>query len=126
MFELSDSKLPFDESQKSIALQLVTQGKYNENDVIFIRVKDDLSEGFALTKDSFCVYGDVGNKIIYYDSLMDIKKVYESDLDFFTILEISYGNNEVFSLRFWNGIYDLRISECLYNYLNTIRNMIVK
>lgn len=45
--------------QKKMFLKQVCGGKYSEEDLIFIRVVDDFSSGFAFTKDSFCIGGDL-------------------------------------------------------------------
>ena len=45
--------------QKKMFLKKVCDGKYTENDLIFIRAVEDFSSGFAFTKDSFCIGGDL-------------------------------------------------------------------
>lgn len=119
-------KPTLEQPQKNIAIQIITQGKYTEKDIIYIRLAKDLSEGFAFTKDSFCVYGNPENSIIYYDSITDIKKNNFSDpsLPFLESLEISYRNDKVCKLFFEKNVYDVFISAYLYNYLNAVKNMI--
>ena len=46
-------------TQKKMFLKMVCDGKYSEEDLIFIRVVEDFSSGFAFTKDSFCIGGDL-------------------------------------------------------------------
>ena len=45
--------------QKKMFLKKVCDGKYSEKDLIFIRAVEDFSSGFAFTKDSFCIGGDL-------------------------------------------------------------------
>lgn len=45
-------------TQKKMFLKLVCDGKYTESDLIFIRVVEDFSSGFAFTRDAFCYGGD--------------------------------------------------------------------
>ena len=44
--------------QKKMYLKKICDGKYQEKDLIFIRVIDDFSSGFAFTRDAFCYGGD--------------------------------------------------------------------
>lgn len=127
LFSLSGPRLDLtlDKSQQSIALQVITQGKYSENDIVYIRISGDLSEGFALTKDSLCFYGKPENTIIYYDSITDLRKSYDRGEDLPTSLEISYDNNKILYLHPLSTS-DLFMPECLCNYLSVVKNMIVK
>lgn len=120
------SKPTLDEPQKGLAVQLITQGKYTEKDIIYIRLAQDLSEGFAFTKDSFCVYGNPENSIIYYDSITDVEKTYIVPTSrFINSLKISYENDKVCNLCFkGENVYSVYISTYLYNYLNAVKNMI--
>lgn len=54
------------------ALRMVCHGKYFSEQVAFMQINDDFSSGFALTVDSFCTGGKIGNNIIPY---MKIKSV---------------------------------------------------
>lgn len=56
-------------SKKKLALRLICQGAYQEKDLIHIRVADDLSAGFALTRDSICFGGNFGNIIVPYQEI---------------------------------------------------------
>ena len=62
-----------DKTEKSAALRMVCQGKYAEHQIAFMQLTDDLSLGFALTVDSFCVGGEVTNSIIEYKSITEIE-----------------------------------------------------
>ena len=55
-----------DETQKEIALAAICGGEDDSNDVAYVRVTDDLSAGWAFTKDSFCASNDDGAIIIPY------------------------------------------------------------
>ena len=52
--------------KKKIALRLICKNHYTEKDLVHIKVIDDLSAGYALTKDSICFGGNFGNIIIRY------------------------------------------------------------
>lgn len=56
-------------TKKKLALRLICQGHYQEKDLVHIRVADDLSGGFALTKDSVCFGGNFGNIIVPYKDI---------------------------------------------------------
>ncbi|MBR4903171.1 MAG: hypothetical protein IKZ53_00700 [Selenomonadaceae bacterium] len=64
--------------QKKMFLKMVCDNKYTEDDLIFIRVVDDFSSGFAFTKDSFCYGGDLlknfeGEGIILYREINSVE-----------------------------------------------------
>lgn len=58
-----------DKSEKSAALRMVCQGKYEEHQIAFLQLTEDLSSGFAMTIDSFCTGGGVGNNFIPYKDI---------------------------------------------------------
>lgn len=66
-------------TQKKMYLKLVCDGKYTEEDLIFIRVVEDFSSGFAFTKDAFCIGGDLLDfqtykfPIVHYDEITSIE-----------------------------------------------------
>ena len=64
--------------QKKMFLKTVCDNKYDEGDLIFIRVVEDFSSGFAFTKDSFCYGGDLlkkfkGKGIILYSEIHSVE-----------------------------------------------------
>lgn len=68
-FALSDySKL--DNLQKTLALKVICHGRYNENQIAYMQIADDLSGGFALTTDAFCIGGSIGNIIFKYRDIV--------------------------------------------------------
>ena len=74
-----DSFDQLDKTEKSTVLRMICQGKYTEQQIAFLQVTDDLSSGFALTVDSFCTGGGVGNNKRSYK---DIRIENSSDLVF--------------------------------------------
>ncbi|SHK24917.1 hypothetical protein SAMN05216582_10138 [Selenomonas ruminantium] len=55
--------------KKKIALRLICKNAYTEKELVHIKVIDDLSAGYALTKDSVCFGGNFGNILIRYNEL---------------------------------------------------------
>ena len=76
--------------KKNGAVDLCCQKKYKEEDIVFMIIRDDFSDGIAFTADSFCRGGALGGKIIKYDEI--------NSIDAGSRLYI-YGNR---------GIYDFR------------------
>ena len=56
------------ENMKAVALNLICHGRYKERDLIHLRISANLTHGWALTKDSFCIGGTIGNHIIKYEN----------------------------------------------------------
>ena len=61
--------------EKKMFLKVVCDNKYSEDELIFIRVYDDFSAGWALTKDSFCV----SDSINIYHNGRDVKQIFYKD-----------------------------------------------
>ena len=61
-----------DKMEKFVVLRMIGQGKYQENQIAYMRLTEDLSAGFAFTNDSFCSFGAIGDFFIKYK---DIKQV---------------------------------------------------
>lgn len=57
------------ELQKETALALLCGGQYTEDDLIHLRVSNDMSYGWAFTRDSFCIVAENHGEIIPYESL---------------------------------------------------------
>lgn len=57
------------EGKKKIALRLICKNKYNESDLVHLKITDDMSAGWALTKDSVCFGGRFGNLIVKYKDI---------------------------------------------------------
>lgn len=64
-----DSNEELSPAKKKIALRLICKGHYQEKDLIHIKVAEDLSAGYALTKDSICFGGNFGNIIVPYKDI---------------------------------------------------------
>ena len=58
---------------KEIALKLVCHERYRENEIIHLRISSELSHGWALTHDSFCIGGTISNFIIKYVNFDSMK-----------------------------------------------------
>lgn len=58
--------------QKIIALHVCCQRKYKESEIIFLMIRDDFSDGFALTVDSFCTGGASGKNFVKYSDIREI------------------------------------------------------
>ena len=58
------------EDQKLMALTMICGGKYTEDDLIFMQLEENMSSGWAFTRESFCIVAE-GNiaDIIPYESL---------------------------------------------------------
>lgn len=59
------------DSEKSIAVKMFCHGKYSENQIAYIQLPKNLSAGFALTVDSLCIVGSIGNKIFKYKDIVN-------------------------------------------------------
>lgn len=65
-----DSTSDLTEDQRNIALSLICGGEYTEDDLVHLRISDRMNEGWAFTRDSFCVLMKDGTfAIIPYQSL---------------------------------------------------------
>ena len=71
-----------DKTEKSVALRMVCQGKYSEQQIAFMQLTDDLSSGFTLKIDSFCTGGVVGANIIPYKQIKNVGYGYSGDLSY--------------------------------------------
>ena len=80
-FGVDTEKKTLTPAQKKMFLKMVCDGKYTEDDLIFIRVVDDFSSGFAFTKDSFCIGDDLFDyqstshkfRTVFYKEITDIE-----------------------------------------------------
>ena len=57
------------DAKKKVALRLICKNRYKEEELVHIKVSDDLSRGWALTKDSVCFGGKFGNLIVKYEDI---------------------------------------------------------
>lgn len=58
-----------DKTERAMALRMVCQGKYTENQIAFMQLTDDLTSGFAMTVDSFCTGGVLGRNTFPYKTM---------------------------------------------------------
>ena len=71
-------------TEKSLALRMVCQGKYTENQIVYMELNPDLTDGFALTDDALCTGGKTGVNVIKYNKIGSIScddylKIYDND-----------------------------------------------
>lgn len=72
-------KKTLDASEKERLLLTIGLGQYKEEELIHIRVTDDLCSGWALTTDSICLNDKFGCYIAFYDSIDASEWEYNSD-----------------------------------------------
>ena len=82
--------------KKKQALHLICKGNYEEKDLVRIVVTENISVGWAFTKDSFCLGGKWsivynGNLIIPYEKIVDVS--FYPIRDEFTITYNAYDEN---------------------------------
>ena len=56
-------------TEKSMAVNMLCQGKYDESKIVYLQVTEDFSDGFALTVDAFCTGGTSGGNIIKFKDI---------------------------------------------------------
>ena len=106
--------------QKKIALKVVCQDKYTENDLIYMRISSNLTKGWAFTKDSFCYGGPDGTGIIPYK---DIKSLYQGN--FFLDISINKKNahnSRIYSEQLLQKKDELLIKK-IVDYLGVAKNI---
>lgn len=59
-------------AEKIMAVDLCCQRKYKESDVVFMMIRDDFSDGFALTTDAFCTGGASEGYTVKYNEIGDV------------------------------------------------------
>ncbi len=82
--------------KKKQALRLICKGNYEEKDLVRIVVTENISVGWAFTKDSFCLGGKWsivyrGNLIVPYEKIVDVS--FNPIRDEFTITYNVYDEN---------------------------------
>ncbi|MBR1728870.1 MAG: hypothetical protein IJ728_05040 [Selenomonadaceae bacterium] len=114
------------DNEKAIALKMVFQGKYSENQIVYLRLTEDLTSGFAFTIDSVCFGGLIGNYLFKYKKISKIEN-------------INQGISSEFAYKFYlNDIIFNKTSSILINlfgntasdiyykikdYLNVVKNL---
>ncbi len=115
------------DAEKQVALRAICQGEYEEADVVYVRVSNNLKTGWAFTKDSFCYGGRLGQGIIPYANIADIYYNYQPfGGSYFTITckdgtEHSWDNNK-FGFELISGLRDGGM-ELIARYLNIVKNI---
>ena len=56
-------------AQKELILDIICQGRYAEEDIIYLLISNDFSYGWAITYDSLCYGGICGTGCIYFKDL---------------------------------------------------------
>ena len=111
-FNVVSSYESLSKAEKSMAINICCQRKYKEADIVFMMIRDDMSDGFAFTTEAFCSGGTSGGNILKYN---EIKEVNISE-GTFNILDVCYlgikkgndkyivlGDIDVEELMFWNN-----------------------
>ena len=76
-------------AEKSAALRMVCQGKYEEHQIAFMQLTEDLSSGFAMPVDSFCMGGGVGSNLIPYKEIKNVGCGYSGDTGYLLSINLS-------------------------------------
>ena len=60
------------QDQKNLALSFICDNNYSESDLLQLRIREDMTEGWAFTNDSFCIKASAseGTVIIPYESIV--------------------------------------------------------
>ena len=66
------------DEQKEIALKIACNSEYQEKDILYIKMKSDLSAGFAFTVNSFCYGGTELNKCVLYREIYSASNYYSN------------------------------------------------
>ena len=99
-----------DKTEKSLALKIICQEKYSEHQIVYMELNSDLTDGFALTTDSFCTYGN----ILKYN---EIQGVHYKD---FEIFDKSYNSYYLYNMAFFkNKKY---LMEQVKKFLNIVKD----
>ena len=95
---------------KSICLRLICQAQYTDEDILHMHVNADMKLGWALTKESFCTGGKIGQFIIPYDKITNVTfDDYDDNLYITTTDDITYhfkGKDTVIFMGFGNRLRD--------------------
>ena len=67
--------------EKSAALRMFAQGRYSASQIAFMQLTDDFASGFAMTIDSFCTGGSVGQNTIPYKEIQRASRADWGGLD---------------------------------------------
>lgn len=91
---------------------MICQGKYEEHQIAFMQLTEDLSSGFAMTVDSFCTGGGVGNNFIMYKEINFAENGTISD----RWLEIQFSGKKIlFSARPLDRVYNYEACRKLFS-----------
>lgn len=105
-WEVAYSSDKLNDAKKKIALRLICKNRYKESDLVHIKVSSDLSGGWALTRDSICFGGRLGNLIVKYQDIDgdDGEPIYETSK-----FKSTFSFDEIFtySIRTRQGVYEL-------------------
>ena len=107
------------DNEKAIALKMVFQGKYSENQIVYLRLTEDLTSGFAFTIDSVCFGGLIGNYIFKYKKISKIDN-YDENFYLNNLKLNKYDGNitKLFGYKYDNVYYDK-----IKDFLNVVKNL---
>ena len=123
-----------DKVEKSLALRMICQGRYTENQIVYLRVTDNLDAGFALTIDSFCTGGAIGTNIINYSDIKNNVEIgYYSndsgkiqiplkDRQYYNSYDIPNNNKDAYQKLFGKN-YNNKEVDKLARFLNVARTL---
>ena len=95
-------------AKKRMFLKMVCNGEYEEKDLIHLCADEDFTVGWALTKDSFCVGGDISLIQVAENKQNFSKfKINYSDIEYAEYYKIESNSNDLFSQ---NSFFDDIIS----------------
>jgi len=117
-FKVISSYDKLSKAEKTAAVNLCCHGKYSESQIVFMMIRDDLSDGFAFTIDSFCTGGASGGNIIEYNEINFVLADFSLD-----ITKKNDGGQS--SYMFWLGtIFDHneKLNSNVKKFLDVVKN----
>ncbi len=103
-------------TEKSMAVNMLCQGKYDESKIVYLQVTEDFSDGFALTIDSFCTGGTSGGNLVKYKDIIEVEN---------NLWEIHAKNNQTiyFNKGSILGNTFANINQQLKKFLDVVKNL---
>ena len=115
-----------DKTEKSLALRMICQGKYAEHKIIYMVLNSDLTDGFALTTDSFCTGGNTGKNIIKYNEIIVVEGAFDVSNTFLDAmrfpLKISLNNGQKFKIEKGITYNDAVLNKNIKKFLEIVKD----
>ncbi|MBR2179845.1 MAG: hypothetical protein IJ862_05580 [Selenomonadaceae bacterium] len=124
--EREESFDKLDDKEKSIAIKKICKGKYNKEEIVYLKTTNDFKSGWAFTKDSFCYSGNLGNGIIKYRDINQVNDVMGCGQS--NGLNITCKNNQQIHIDGWEEGKEVLIGfnfnfmEKIRDYLNVVKD----